>query len=214
MKNQILYVLGVGILSFTVKVDAKSPSNFMFEKSNLKQNTDSTAVLISSAYVINTKQLELSGLAVKNANAKTKGLAKNLSDYFIKSNAKLRTFAKQKDIAMPMTKPQGGMRPDGRIDSAPENMRDTSRNEPGTGEAGNTGISGKSSVKPEVMQSILSLSKLKGSDFNKAYLNYLGNDINQLISLYGKLAQSTDTALKAFAQNQLSQLNNFTAQLK
>jgi len=213
MKNRNILTLTVALIFFTINVDAENYTNCAF-KLDLEQEKDSVAVLISSAYTTNIKQLELSGLASKNANGKTKDLAKNLRDYFIKTNAEIRKFASQKKITLPMTKPQGGMRPDGRVDSAPENLKDTSRNESGAGEAGNTGIKDESKVKPEVTQSVLSLSKLKGTAFNKAYLNALSTDLTQLISLYGKILESNDAALKAFAKNELSQLTHFSDQLK
>jgi len=213
MKNRIIPVLIFASTFLTINVDAKSKASPNF-KLNLQQQTDSASVLISSAYTTNIKQLELSGLAMKNSSGKVKNLAKNLRGYFIKSNAEIRKFASQKKITLPMTKPQGGMRPDGRIDSAPENLKDTTRHDSGSGEAGNNGVQEQSKTKPEVSQSVLSLSKLKGTDFNKTYLDELGTDLNQLISLYNKISQSNDASLKAFAKTELTQLTQFSNQLK
>jgi len=213
MKNRIISVLIFALTFLTVNVRAEVKTKPTF-KLNLQQQTDSVAVLISSAYVTNIKQLELSGLAIKNANGKTKNLAKNLRDYFTKSNTEIRNIAKLKKIALPMTKPQGGMRPDGRIDSAPENLKDTTRHDSGSGEAGNNGVKEQSNTKPEVSQSVLSLSKLKGTDFNTTYLDELGIDLNQLISLYSKIVDSNDAMLKAFAKTEITQLTQFSNQLK
>jgi len=207
MKNRMIPILIFALTFSMVNVYAKNHAGLV-----LQQETDSMSVSISSAYSTNIKQLELSGLAIKNGNGKTKALAENLRDYFIKSNADLRNLAKQKKINLPLTKPDGGMRPDGRIDSAPENMKDTSRNESGAGEAGNTGVKGQ--PKPELVQSILDLSKLKGADFNKSYSRALSNDFNHLISLYTRIAESKDGALKSFAKDQLNQLNRFSGRLK
>lgn len=213
MKNRIIPVLMFALAFLMINMDAKSKPSLTF-RLNLQQETDSLAVLVSSAYTTNIKQLELAGLATKNANGKTKNLAENLRDYFIKSNAKLRNLAKQKKFTLPMTRPQGGMRPDGRVDSAPENLKDTSRNESGAGEAGNTGIKAEPKTKPEVTQSILNISKLEGTEFNKIYVDALRKDLNQLISLYSKIVESNDATLKAFAKTELSQLTQFSNQLK
>ena len=213
MKNRLIPVLLFASTFLTINAHAKVKTKPTF-KLNSQQETDSLAISIASAYKTNLKQLELSGLAIKNSSGKVKNLAKNLRDYYTNSNTEIRNIAKQKKIALPMTKPEGGMRPDGRIDSAPENLKDTTRNESGSGEAGNTGIKAESKIKPEVSQSILSLSKLKGTDFNKAYLDELGIDLNQLISLYSKIVDSNDATLKAFAKTELSQLTQFSNQLK
>ncbi|KQR67285.1 hypothetical protein [Pedobacter sp. Leaf176] len=213
MKNRIIPIIIFASTFLFVNANAGSYTSSNF-KLNLQQETDSVKVVLSSVYTTNIKQLELSGLAIKKASGKAKNMAESLRDYFIKSNLKLRDFAKQKKITLPMTKPQGGMRPDGRIDSAPENLKDTSRNESDTGEAGNTGKKMQPNIEPDITQSLSNFSKLKGTDFNKAYLNLVASDLSQLTSLYGTLSGSNDAALSAFANNEIKQLTHFSARLK
>jgi len=205
MKNLILLAAGITFLAYKTPAEASPVEHHHHLNVVLKQDSVSS---LATVYAINTKQLEAAGLVANSGTSKTKTLAKNLTDYFTKSNMELRALAKLKNIALPMTKPQGGMRPDGRTDSSPENMRDTSRNQSGTGEAGNTGMS-VNTKKTDVSPSISDISKLKGAAFEQAYLNKLNSDINELNSVYEKLTQSKDSALKNFAKNQMLQLKRF-----
>ncbi|RYD78718.1 MAG: hypothetical protein EOP55_06460 [Sphingobacteriales bacterium] len=203
MKTHFVIFAGLATLLFSVRVDAK---HFVNAATGISiQDTISLGKVLESAYSINTRQMEMAGLASKSGNSATKMLAKKSTDYFAKSNADIRMLAKHKNIALSMTKPLGGMRPDGRVDSSPENMRDTSRNQSGTGEAGNTGLTKKA---PNVDQSISMLEKLKGASFNKSYTDNLNKDLNDLQMLYESAVKSSDSSLKSFAQKQLTQINS------
>ncbi|KQS34487.1 hypothetical protein ASG14_15320 [Pedobacter sp. Leaf194] len=207
MKNSTFFAAGIALILSAGQTQAKNRVEYSPIKIIYKQDSANT---ISTAYAINIKEMEAAGLALNSGTNKTKTLAKKLADYFTKSNTELRALAKRKNVALPMSKPLGGMRPDGRIDSAPENMRDTSRNQSGTGEAGNNGTRSPKNL-PATPAATSGLASLSGTKFDSAYLGNLKESLAQLNSIYQKEAQSGDPELKMFAKTQLEQLKKFSA---
>ncbi|MBE5319945.1 DUF4142 domain-containing protein [Pedobacter sp. MR2016-19] len=116
-----------------------------------------------------------------------------------------------------MSRPEGELRPDGRVDSSPENMRDTSRTKNAGGEAGNTGlakITANGTTEADVTNAIEKLNNLSGASFDKAYVGMIVADHQNAVSLFERATQSTDPAVKAYANKYLPVLKKHLKQIQ
>ncbi|RZK13330.1 MAG: DUF4142 domain-containing protein, partial [Pedobacter sp.] len=96
-------------------------------------------VFMNQALLYGLKVTQMSGIAAQNAaSKKVKDFAQSIIDGHAEANTELLALAKTKNITLPAGKPEEGQRPDGRVDSAPTTLQDTSRNQ-NKGEAGNSG---------------------------------------------------------------------------
>ncbi|WP_406827029.1 DUF4142 domain-containing protein [Pedobacter sp. KACC 23697] len=140
--------------------------------------------------------------ADKATDKKIKAFGQMMVDDHIKANEELRLLAKLKKVALPMSNPEGGQRPDGRVDSAPENLKDTSRTKNAGGEAGNTGLAQKTineTTEAEVTRAINQLNNLSGSSFDKTYVEMMVSDHQKAVALFEKAVQSSDIDVKRYA---------------
>lgn len=167
------------------------------------------ARLIKQLYINSNQVLLGSKLAAdKSLNSRLKTLSEEIVKKQIAVNEDLRAQAKIKGIELPMSTPEGGQRPDGRIDSAPENLRDTSRIQNAGGEAVvPSGKKPQASATDEVSVSteINRLKNLEAKSFDKAYLESASANQKQLISLLEEAENSSDSQIKAFSKKYLPQ---------
>ncbi|PWS29277.1 hypothetical protein DHW03_05520 [Pedobacter yonginense] len=215
-------VFFVFVLYSTIPARAKSTENSIqaYSINPVYQDNIAPDVFINQAVLYGMKAIQMGGLASKKAtNPKLKAIGEMMIDQYSKSNQELIALAKTKNIALPMTKPQGGQRPDGRVDSAPENLRDTSRNQ-NQGEAGNSGTISKSSANTEMVltdsdltQSVESLNKRTDKAFDEAYINATTRNYKGLIALYEAGAKSKDKSIRSFSSKSLPAIKKQLAEI-
>lgn len=161
---------------------------------------------IRQAKLMGMKEVQLSGVAnEKSTDPKIKAFAKMIIDDHTKANEELKTLAKIKNVTFPMSTLPGNLRPDGRIDSAPENMKDTTRNQNQPEAAGNV-KSGMPNQEGEILKSVDDLKKLNGSSLDQAYVSAMIADHQKAIVLFEEAAKSSDTAVRKYASKQLPKL--------
>ncbi|WP_421944702.1 DUF4142 domain-containing protein [Pedobacter sp.] len=102
-----------------------------------------------------------------------------------------------------MSTPAGGQRPDGRIDSAPENLRDTTRTQNVAGEAvvpagkkPQTNATDEVSISTEINR----LKNLDAKSFDKGYYEHAVANHKQLTALLEEAGNSLDSQIKAFSK--------------
>lgn len=183
------------------------------------QDSLSSEKFIKQAMLYGMKALQTGGLAANNAaNSGIKTFAKMMVTEHSKVNDELRTLATNKKISLPMNKPEGGLRPDGRVDATPENLKDTSRNQ-GMGEAGNNGsLTKKSSADAQIAETSISndidqLKGLKGSNFDKKYTEITISDHQNAIALFEAGSKVKDPAIRAYATKYLPVLKKHLSQI-
>ena len=168
-------------------------------------------VFIRQAMLSGMKEIQLSGVASEqSADPKVKAFAKMMIDDHSKVNEELKSLAKAKSVSLPMSKLPGGMRPDGRVDSQLENMKDTTRNQNVAEAAGNM----KSAVLPhpdgdteaEILKSVEDLKQMKGTALDQAYVKLMISDHQKAIALFEEGAKSKDSAIRKFASKHLPHL--------
>ncbi|RZK37394.1 MAG: DUF4142 domain-containing protein [Pedobacter sp.] len=177
-------------------------------------------VFMNQALLYGLKVTQMSGIAAQNAESKkVKDFAQLIIDGHAQANTELLALAKTKNITLPAGKPEEGQRPDGRVDSAPVTLQDTSRNE-NKGEAGNTGqpkgviLNGLNMLRnDEIQESVSRLKDLKGKSFDDAYLAASIQDHQNMISLFEAGSKSTDAAVKKYAKKYLPKLKTHLSQL-
>ncbi|QPH40182.1 DUF4142 domain-containing protein [Pedobacter endophyticus] len=173
-------------------------------------------VLLRRASSITTKQLLAANLAIEKGGARAKKIGRTMVLQLSKVNEEIRTLAKSKNVALPMSSPNEGQRPDGRVDATPENLKDTTRNKTGGGEAGNTGQSVTAANEAgdvALLKSIDNLKKLSGTAFDEAYLNMIALDRQNALPLLQNASKSSDTAVRKFAAKYLTILKKPVKQL-
>ncbi len=172
-----------------------------------QQDTITTAQFLQQAAIAGMKEVLTGKLAADGATDKRiKAVGQMMVDDHSKANEELRALAKLKKVTLPMSTPEGGLRPDGRVDSSPENLKDTSRTRNDGGEAGNTGLAQKTingTTETEVAAAIDQLKKQKGRSFDQAYVDMMVLDHQKAVALFEKAAQSSDNDVKAFAGKHL-----------
>lgn len=180
---------------------------------NQQQTTPerSDTAMLNELSNLATKHLRVAALAESQGSASLKPKAARLRTILGNFNEELRNLAKSKSIVLVTALPEGGQRPDGRIDASPENLRDTSRIKTGAGEAGKNGtVKTKSSANNDASTNALisSLKKLRGSAFDQAYRNLLAGDRETAQALLTKTVASKDTQVTSFAKKYLYMLEN------
>lgn len=213
----ITAVLVVSKFSFAAehKTNAVNPLTFTSESDISDED------FLKQAMLYHMKTVQISSIVAEQGNnSGIKAFAKSLINEQGKLGEELQVLAKSKNVSLPMSKPQGGQRPDGRIDSAPENLRDTSRNN-NEGEATNSGqtkqatvANGLSLSEDEILATVTSLKAQKGSALNKTYLNGIIADHEAAIGLFNTASKSNDVAIKRFAIKHLPRLKANLAQAK
>ncbi|MEH3115825.1 DUF4142 domain-containing protein [Pedobacter terrae] len=182
-----------------------------------QQDTITTEQFLQQAAIAGMKEVLTGKLAGDKAtDKKIKAFGQMMVNDHNQANEELRTLAKLKKVALPMSNPEGGLRPDGRVDSAPENLKDTSRTRNAGGEAGNTGLAQKKVNGPteaEVTQAIDQLRKLNGSSFDQAYVEMMISDHQKAVALFEKAAQSSDADVKRYAGKYLPNLRKHLKQV-
>jgi len=168
-------------------------------------------VFIRQAMLSGMKEVQLSGVASEqSADSKIKAFAMMMINDHSKVNDELKLLAKTKSVSLPMSKLPGGMRPDGRVDSQLENMKDTTRNQNVAEAAGNM----TSSVTPnpdgdteaDILKSVEDLKKMKGASLDQAYVNAMISDHQKAIALFEEGAKSKDSAIRKFVSKHLPHL--------
>jgi len=182
-----------------------------------QQDSLTTAQFLQQAAIAGMKEVLTGKLAAdKASDKKVKAFGQMMVTEHIKANEELKTLAKLKKVELPMSTPEGGQRPDGRVDSAPENLKDTSRTKNAGGEAGNTGQAKKNNngaTEAEVTNATEKLNSLSGTSFDKAYVEMMVTDHQNAVALFEKAAQSTDGAIKAYANKYLPILKRHLKQV-
>ncbi|WP_412469086.1 DUF4142 domain-containing protein [Pedobacter sp. KLB.chiD] len=175
-----------------------------------QQDTITTAQFLQQAAIAGMKEVLTGKLAADRAtDKKIKAFGQMMVDDHNKANEELRALAKLKKVTLPMSAPEGGLRPDGRVDSSPENLKDTSRTRNAGGEAGNTGLAQKTingTTATEVTEAVDQLKKQKGRSFDQAYVEMMVLDHQKAVALFEKASQSSDNEVKAFAGKHLPTL--------
>lgn len=172
------------------------------------QSTD--AATLNELSLLCSKQLRAAGLAAKQGNS-TKAWGNKATAALSSFSDELKLLAKKKSIALSGILPQGGQRPDGRVDSSPENLKDTSRLNNAGGEAGNSGAvkTTPKGINDSANNALAeSLAKLKGNAFDSAYRNLLISDRPTAEKLLTSAAASTDRDISAFAKKYLNKLSS------
>lgn len=178
------------------------------EKNNGFLDSLTAGSLIQQLYLSSNQALLSAKLAAdKSTNSRLKVLGADAVKKQIAMNEALRSLAKAKRINLPMSTPEGGQSPDGRIDSAPENLRDTTRNQNSGGAA--TVPSGKipqTNAPSEVAVSteINRLKNINNSEFDKAYQQSATSNHNRLLDLLEEAGRSTDTEIRTFSKKYLT----------
>lgn len=208
-------LLKISLIAITASAlssaDASSikPAHTPVFQKNEQQNSD--AAVLNDLNALCMKQLRASALASQQGGTRAKDWGSRLSVTLSKFNDEIRVLAKNKKVVLSSAMPEGGQRPDGRIDSSPENLRDTSRIKNGGGEAGFEGtkkVDSIGGINDHASNALIeSLKKLKGAEFDKAYQNLLISDRQTAQTLLTKASQSSDRDIKAFASRYLQKLN-------
>ncbi|RDC57910.1 DUF4142 domain-containing protein [Pedobacter chinensis] len=184
------------------------------------QNILPPEVFMTQAMRYGMKETQMSGIAVENSSdRKIKTFAKRILDDHAAAKEELLTLAKARNITLPTSKPQGGQRPDGRIDSSPNNLQDTSRNQ-NQGEAGNSGqVKGvmfqgfKMLQDADVLNSVNKLTDLKGNEFDEAYIAMSIEDHRNIVALFEAGSKSSDAAVKRYSLKYLPKFKTHLAQI-
>lgn len=180
--------------------------NVFANKSLIAMQKDSLAAaderILQDAYIYSNQSLLSAKLAIQQGSSRdVKAISAELLQKHMQLTEALRMFAKSKQVNLPLTLPQGGQRPDGRIDAAPENLRDTSRIQVAGGEALGGKKQGNASAVDgvEVGEEVLRLKKLSGDAFDKAYIKSALSAQNNLLRLFKNASASGDQQIKSFA---------------
>ncbi|WP_167346234.1 DUF4142 domain-containing protein [Pedobacter ginsenosidimutans] len=182
-----------------------------------QQDSLTTAQFLQQAAIAGMKEVLTGKIAAdKASDKKVKAFGQMMLDDHTKANEELRGLAKLKKVDLPMNTPEGGQRPDGRVDSSPENMKDTSRTKNAGGEAGNTGLAKKTAngaTEADVTNAIKKLNNLSGASFDKAYIGMMLVDHQDAVALFEKASKSTDNDVKAYANKYLPTLRKHLKQV-
>ena len=210
-KVGIVLILSAFAPDIMANANSVSPGYINAEPDSLK-----TEEFLKQASAIATKELLAANLAVEKGGAKMKTLGRTMILKLSQANEEIRNLAKLKNIVLPLSVPEGGQRPDGRVDAAPENLKDTTRHRNGGGEAGNTGHAASvvdKSNDVSVNKPIDDLKKLSGTAFDQAYMNMINTDHQTTLSLFERASNSSDSAIRKFAKKYLPVLRKSTNQL-
>ncbi|MDQ0639020.1 putative membrane protein [Pedobacter sp. W3I1] len=209
----------VGMIISVTSFNAIAKADWHYTKSFdyiHQQDSLTTAQFLQQAAIAGMKEVLTGKLAAEKAtDKKIKAFGQMMVEDHTKANEELRTLAKLKKVNLPMSRPEGELRPDGRVDSSPENLKDTSRSKNAEGEAGNTGQvkkTGSNANEIDVTSAVNNLNNLSGASFDKAYVEMMLADHQNAVALFEKAAQSTDRAVKAYASKYLPVLKKHLKQ--
>ena len=219
LKSSFAFVIGLSIAASATASERITPSVNVITHER-KQNVLPPEVFMAQAMRYGIKSLQMSGLAAEiSKDQKIKSFSTSVLDLHTKANQELLNLAKTKNISLPTSKLPEGQRPDGRVDSAPTNLLDTSRNQ-NQGEAGNTGqpkgvmVEGFAMLSDaDMQQSIMKLNQLKGENFDNAYLAASLKDHQNVVALFEAGSKSSDKDVKKYALKYLPKLKAHLAQL-
>ncbi|MGN8054909.1 DUF4142 domain-containing protein [Pedobacter sp. 22163] len=200
----------VGMIISATSFNAVAKADWHYARSSdyiNQQDSLTTAQFLQQTAIAGMKEVSTGKLAAEKAtDQKIKAFGQMMVDDHSKANEELRSLAKFKKVNLPMSRPEGELRPDGRVDSSPENMKDTSRTKNAGGEAGNTGLAKKivnGATEADVANAIEKLNKLSGASFDKAYVEMMITDHQNAVALFEKASKSTDNDVKAYANKYL-----------
>jgi len=223
MKNHFntrkIAVVGMIISATSFNAVAKADWHYArsFDYIN-RQDSLTTAQFLQQAAIAGMKEVLTGKIAADKANdKKVKAFGQMMVDDHTKANEELRGLAKLKKVDLPMSTPEGELRPDGRVDSSPENMKDTSRTKNAGGEAGNTGLAKKTAngaTEADVTNAIERLNNLNGISFDKAYIDMMVVDHQNAVALFERASKSTDSDAKAYANKYLPVLKKHLKQIQ
>jgi putative membrane protein len=203
----------VGMIISATSFNAVAKANWHYARSfNYinQQDSLSTAQFLQQVAIAGMKEVSTGKLAAKKAtDQKIKAFGQMMVNDHTTASEELRSLAKLKKVNLPMSTPEGELRPDGRVDSSPENMKDTSRTKNAGGEAGNTGLAKKTengATEADVTNAIEKLNNLSGASFDKAYVEMMVVDHQHAVALFEKASKSIDNDVKAYANKYLPAL--------
>lgn len=219
IKTAFALLMSLSVGNYLYASEIAEPKILLTE-AKIPQEVLPPEAFMNQALLYGLKVTQMSGVAAQNAgNIKVKNFAQTIIDGHAQANTELLALAKTKNFALPASKPEEGQRPDGRVDSAPTTLQDTSRNQ-NKGEAGNNGqpkgimLNGFSMLRnAEIQESVNRLKDLKGKSFDDAYLAASIHDHQNMISLFEAGSKSTDVAVKKYAQKYLPKLKTHLRQL-
>lgn len=193
---------------------------FAVHQVSLKQDSLSNDVFLKQVMLYGLKQKQLTGLVAENTtNEKTKSIANDILNAFTSTNEELLTLAKSKNVSLPNTKLPGELRPDGRVDSTPENLKDTSRNQ-NQGEVRNIKQTTSRNLTAfnmlddaAILRSVNDLKALKGKQFDERFLLTSQQDYQNLIMLLEAGKKSSDMDIKNFASKNLTKFKKLMNQV-
>ena len=213
-------IAAVGMIISATSFNAVAKVDWHYAKSldyTLQQDSLTTSQFLQQATILGMKAVLTGKLAAdKSSDKKIKAFGQMMVDEHTKANEELRALAKLKKVELPMSTPGGGQRSDGRVDSSPENLRDTSRTKNAGGEAGNTGLAKKTNngtTEAEVTNATEKLNNLSGTSLDKAYAEMTVADHQLAVALFEKASKSTDGAVKAYANKYLPKLKKHLKQI-
>jgi len=217
-KTREIAVVGMIISATSFNAIAKADWHYStLTDYTYRQDTITTVQFLQQATIAGMKEALTGKLAADHAtDKKIKAFGQMMVDDHNKANEELRLLANLKKVSLPMSNPEGGQRPDGRVDSAPENLKDTSRTKNAGGEAGNTGLAQQTvsgTTEAEVTQAINQLNKLSGKAFDSAYVEMMVSDHQKAVALFEKAAQSSDVDIKRYAGKHLPILKKHLKQV-
>ncbi|RNL55814.1 DUF4142 domain-containing protein [Pedobacter jejuensis] len=206
-KNLNFLKLSISI-SLLVAVSASSLKAYSNPiKSSAIQDSLSSSLFLQQATILTNEALLTSKIVAEKANnSQLKSLGQQMVDKNIQVMDELRKLGKAKNVNAVNTSPQSGLRPDGRIDSAPINLQDTSRLNNATGEAVGSAKTANSTTTSDVdvAKEVVMLKDLNGSAFDKAYQTIAVNNQTKLIAVLQKGTMSADSEIKKFAKKALT----------
>lgn len=223
MKNHFntrkIAVVGMIISATSFNFVAKADWHYARSFDYINQQDSLTITqFLQQAAIAGMKEVLTGKIAADRASdKKVKAFGQMMVDDHTKASEELRVLAKLKKVDLPMNAPEGELRPDGRVDSSPENMKDTSRTRNAGGEAGNTGLAKKTTngtTEADVTNAIEKLNNLSGASFDKAYVEMMVTDHQKAVSLFEKASRSADLEVKAYANKYLPVLKKHLKQIQ
>ncbi|MFC4212360.1 DUF4142 domain-containing protein [Pedobacter lithocola] len=207
MKNHLNSLkLSVSILLLVILSATTVKAHTNLIKSTTVQDSSGSSVFLQQVTILTNQALLTSKIAAdKASNSQLKSLGQQMVDKNIQMMDELRKLGKTKSVNAINASPQSGIRPDGRVDSAPINLQDTARLNNATGEAVGSSKNYNSTVNDvDVAKEIVNLKGLNGAGFDKAYQTSAINNQTKLMAALQSGTTSTDNEIKKFARKALS----------
>ena len=201
-------------IAFPLEANAKTPSDPI--AISFKTLDDLPAkTFLNQAALIAMKGTQTAGLAVEQASdVQLKAYAEKVVAAQSKITELLSLLAKRKGVVLPLSKPEGGQKPDGRVDSAPAILQDSSTNQNPAEQSTAVEIQTGDLKEKDVLQSVNALKNLKGKAFDRAFSDQAIADHKRAISLYEHAAASKDREIKAHVNKYLPLLKSNLTKLE